>query len=74
MCRILRALVIAFACTALLAGTIFADDGDTVPPPDTNGDPVDPQDATLSTPDQMVLADVSRAMIVLGWMVPWVIR
>lgn len=73
MCRILRAFAIVLACTALVAGTAFADGGDSEPP-DTNGDPVDPHGGTLAPPDEAVLADVARALIALSWMVPWATR
>jgi hypothetical protein len=73
MCRILKAFTIALACAALVAGGAVADGSD-FDPPDTNGDPIDPHGGTLTAPDEAVLLDVSRALIALSWMVPWVIR
>lgn len=73
MFRILKALTIALTCVALLSAGALAD-GEDSPPPDTNGDPVEPHGGRLSTPEEMVIGDVSSALIILSWMVPWVIR
>jgi hypothetical protein len=69
----LKALTIALTCVALLSVGALAD-GEDSPPPDTNGDPVEPHGGRLATPDEMVIGDVFSAWIVLSWMVPWVIR
>jgi hypothetical protein len=72
MRSILRIVVLATTCIALLAAPVAADGGGSAPP-DPKGDPTDPHGVTMRAPIEVVLSDAGRTAFLFTWLVPCIV-